>query len=101
VFSQKTPVGFEKITVSSTAVGCDATKRGHGSSAEANYALFRCETNDVRWRDDGSAPTATDGQLLAAGEVLEYDGDLVGIEFIRKGGSDGTVMASYYNVQKG
>lgn len=35
-------------------------------------ALITAETQAVRWRDDGTAPTATVGYPLAAGVELRY-----------------------------
>ena len=53
------------------------------------------ETQNVRWRDDGTAPTASVGMPLAAGETLNYDGDLNRIRFIQQ--SSGAVLnVSYY-----
>lgn len=93
---QKKPIGFEQITVSSTAIGCTASKINPGSGvAGANYALFRCETSDVRWRDDGVDPTASVGYLLRTNEELVYDGQLSKIKFIRAT-ADATIDASYY-----
>lgn len=37
------------------------------------YFLIKPEAQAVRWRDDGTAPTATIGQPLAVGETLRYD----------------------------
>lgn len=87
--SPKTPLGYEKLTVSSTAVGLASIP------SRAYFALVRCESNNVRWRDDGTAPTATEGILMKADEFLEYDGSLTKIKFIRVG-SDATVYVSYY-----
>jgi hypothetical protein len=65
------------------------------SRAAANSAIFRCETADVRWRDDGTNPTSTAGYLLKAGEELPYDGNLNSLKFIRVS-ADATLDASYY-----
>jgi hypothetical protein len=94
---QKYPQGFEQIAVSSTAIGPTNTKLVSvaGATTEANFALFRVETADVRWRDDGTAPTSSAGTLLKAGEILEYDGALHRIQFIRVS-SDASVSAAYY-----
>lgn len=95
---QKDPKGFEQITVSSAAIGpTTATLNAITTKTdlEANCAVFRCETADVRWRDDGSNPTASVGYLLKAGEELVYDGNLRTLKFIRTA-SDATVDAAYY-----
>lgn len=37
------------------------------------YYLIKPEVQSVRWRDDGTNPTATVGNPLAVGETLRYD----------------------------
>jgi hypothetical protein len=63
--------------------------------AGATYAQIRAETQDVRWRDDGGAPTAAVGTPLAAGETLNYDGDLSAVRFIEQAAS-AKLNVSYY-----
>jgi hypothetical protein len=83
---------FQTITVSSSAVGLTPPTSGAPS-----YALIQCETNNVRWRDDGTNPTAAVGQLLSAGGILKYDGPLSLLKFIRVS-ADATLSVSYYSV---
>ncbi len=40
----------------------------------ATRAWISAEAQAIRWRDDGTNPTATDGYPLAAGAELKYDG---------------------------
>jgi hypothetical protein len=61
----------------------------------ANLALIVAETQAVRWRDDGTAPTASVGMPLATGVSLSYDGDLKAIRFIEQSAS-ATLNVSYY-----
>ena len=66
------PVGFETLTLSnSTAQGLNSTSR-----ASASVVVFSVETNSVRMRADGTAPTKTTGVLFAAGGpyCLDWDG---------------------------
>jgi hypothetical protein len=42
--------------------------------AQATYALISPETNGIRWRDDGTDPTAAVGFPVAAGATFVYDG---------------------------
>lgn len=58
--------------------------------------MIRCATANVRWRDDGTAPTASVGVPLNAGEELDYDGNQAVIQFIRTGAADATLDISYY-----
>jgi hypothetical protein len=58
-------------------------------------AVITAETNGVRWRDDGVAPTASVGMPLAAGSTLQYDGDIRKIRFIEQTAS-AKLNISYY-----
>lgn len=58
-------------------------------------ALILAETQAVRWRDDGTPPTASVGMPLATGVAFSYDGDLVGIRFIEQTAS-AVLHISYY-----
>lgn len=86
----RTPVKFEQITVSTTV---KTLGTGHGGS---NFAFVTCETNDVRWRDDGTDPTASVGQLLKAGQTLGYDGQPEDLRFIRVS-ADATLDVTSYS----
>lgn len=86
-------IDFEQLTSLSSAAGLTAATYLH-----ANYALIECDATAnkaVRWRDDGTAPTATVGMRLAPGAQLEYDGDLSAIQFIEEAAS-AKINVSYY-----
>jgi hypothetical protein len=53
------------------------------------------ETQAVRWRDDGTDPTASVGMPLATGVSLSYDGDLKAVRFIQQSAS-AIINVSYY-----
>ena len=61
----------------------------------ATLAVIVPETQPVRWRDDGTAPTPTVGMPLGVAAVLSYDGDLKKIRFIEQTAS-ATLNISYY-----
>ena len=51
----------------------------------ASWALIECESQQVRWRDDGTAPTSTVGILMNVGDILTYDGTkLAALKFIEQ-----------------
>ncbi len=51
----------------------------------ASFALISAEAQAVRWRDDGTPPTATIGYPLAAGNELRYDANgLSRLRFIQQ-----------------
>lgn len=64
-FRANRPLGYQQITTLSAAVGLTIPDG-------AAYAVIIAETQAVRWRDDGTAPTATVGQPLAAGVEMVY-----------------------------
>jgi len=61
----------------------------------ATLALIVPETQNVRWRDDGTAPTASVGMPIFVGASLSYDGDLNRIRFIEETAS-AKLNISYY-----
>lgn len=67
--------GFQQVTGLSTVVTLNVP-------ASASNALIQAETQAVRWRDDGVAPTASVGMLLPAGGELRYDGNLMALKII-------------------
>lgn len=78
-------LGYQQITTLSSATNLTIpTTDGTGLRAKPSLALIVAETQNVRWRDDGVAPTASIGMPLAAGVTLQYDGDLSRIQFIEQ-----------------
>jgi hypothetical protein len=78
-------LGYQQITTLSSATNLTVpTTDLNGLSAKPTLALIVAETQNVRWRDDGVAPTASIGMPLAAGVTLQYDGDLSRIQFIEQ-----------------
>ena len=81
-------LGYQQITSLSASTALTVP-------AGATMALIVAETQAVRWRDDGTAPTASVGMPLAVGTSLSYDGDLRAIRFIQQTAS-ATLNVSYY-----
>lgn len=77
--------GYQQITSLSSAQSLTVPdKNPQGTAGTPTTAIIRCETQAVRWRDDGTAPTASVGMPLAVGDTLVYDGDLKKIQFIEQ-----------------
>lgn len=66
-----------------------------GLSVKPTIAMIIAETQSVRWRDDGTAPTASVGMLLPVNTPFIYDGDLNKIQFIETTAS-ASLSVSYY-----
>lgn len=89
-------LGYQQITNLSSAVGLTVPALApDGSKQQPTFALIVAETQGVRWRDDGTNPTASVGMPLAAGVPLQYDGDLARIRFIETTAS-AKLNISYY-----
>jgi hypothetical protein len=89
--------GYQQITSLSSSTGLTVpTTDVSGLVGSPVVAIIRCETQGVRWRDDGVAPTAAVGFPLSPGDVLMYDGDLKRIKFIQQAASS-TLNVVYYS----
>lgn len=88
--------GYQQISTLSSATGLTVPTLGpDGLNAKPVFALIVAEGAPVRWRDDGTAPTASIGMPLAVGVPLQYDGDLTKIRFIEQSAS-AKLNISYY-----
>jgi hypothetical protein len=88
--------GYQQITVSTSQGLTIPARAPDGLNAKPVFALIVAEGASVRWRDDGTAPTATVGMPLAVGVPLQYDGDLSKIRFIQQT-TTGIINVSYYS----
>lgn len=85
---------YETLTV-------DATVGGKGFTAAKitgmTKAFITCETAQVRFTLDGTAPTTTIGHLLNPGDILRLDSaaDLVAFRAIRTGATSGVLQGSF------
>jgi hypothetical protein len=81
-------LGYQQITSLSASTALTVPIRDvNGLSCQPAIAIITPETQAVRWRDDGVAPTASVGMPLAVGVTLQYDGDITKIRFIEQTGS--------------
>lgn len=85
-------VAFETVTVSSAAVGFTVA-----NTAGVVAVAVTVESQSLRYRDDGTAPTATVGHQVDAGGSLWVCGGSIGrFQAIRKDGADSTLRATFY-----
>lgn len=78
------PTAYEQLTVSSSAVGLTASKYKPSTGRPANLAFIRVAGGNVRYRQDGTDPTASVGVPVNVGETLNLEGDLASYKFIRQ-----------------
>ena len=81
--------GFQQITAATLAASTPLIIPTHPSTGEKpNAAMMTSFTGNVRYRDDGSAPTAAIGLRLVAGvDPYLYMGNLETFRAIAEGGS--------------
>jgi hypothetical protein len=73
----KDALGHEQIAVLTSAVGFTSIPAG------TETVLLQAETQNVRWRDDGTNPTSTVGLILIANTLYEFTvGQLARMKFI-------------------
>lgn len=89
--------GYQQIVgpATSTALTVPTRSSQTGVAGTPTVAVIVVESQTVRWRDDGVAPTASIGMPIYPGGVLVYDGDLTRIRFIQSSAS-ATINVSYY-----
>lgn len=85
------PVGYEQVTVSTTAIGLTVP-------VGAQRAVMVVEAQPLRYRDDGTDPTATVGMLAVATTRFDIESReaLLAFKAIRDGGTNATLSVSYY-----
>lgn len=84
----RVPKGYQQLGTLSSAIGLTVP-------AGARVALIQAEAQIVRWRDDGTNPSATVGMPIAAGDTILYNGDLSAIKFFEAAGG-AKLNVSYY-----
>lgn len=82
---RRTPCGYQQITTLSSAQAL--TIPTNICASGITFAVIVAEAQAVRYRDDGTDPSATVGQPLAVGVALEYSGSLTKIKFFEQAAS--------------
>lgn len=88
--SLATPKGYQQI-LNTSLTSAQALTVPTGA---ARALIQNNGSQNARYRDDGSAPTATVGARLIAGQALDYRGPLSALQFIRE--ADGATLDILY-----
>ena len=85
-----TPKGYQQLTSITSSTGLTVP-------SGATYCVVVVEANGVRYRDDGTAPTASVGMPLAVGQSVSFYGttELAAVKFIQQA-SGAILNVSYY-----
>jgi len=72
--TDRTPISYEAITVSSTAVGFSEGEKnpttGLGKGQQVKEIFATVETDQIRYTVDGTTPTDAVGHLVSAGQSI-------------------------------
>lgn len=81
MIDEEVSFNFQSLTVSTTAVSPTATV----GDLKAHRAVITVETDQIRFRYDGTAPTSSVGHIMNPGERLIMEGrsNISGLQFIR------------------
>lgn len=81
-----TPVGYAQIVGIATAISPPVAGR---------ILMLNPETQAIRIRDDGTAPTTSVGLLIPAGTIYEYKGDTSKLKIIEDAASSTLNVLGY------
>lgn len=81
-------VGYQQITVLSAAVGFTLPTKDprSGEAITPTMAIVIATAQAVRWRGDGTDPTAAIGMPLAVNTYHTFEGDLANYKFFEQAG---------------
>lgn len=89
---RRTPCGYQQLTVT-TLQSLTIPAACNGAPV---LAVIKVETQAVRYRDDGTAPTSSVGMPVAVTDApIYYEGTISALQFIAQV-SGGVVDVSYY-----
>jgi len=90
------PFAYESLAIEGTAKGLTSTVYAP-TGKQAMRAIITVEDAQIRYRIDGTDPTATEGHLLNPMAVLVVIGPkaIATIRFIAKGTTAGKISVSY------
>lgn len=86
-----TALGYRQVTATGSVFTLPTPPAG------TRRAIIQAEAQAIRWRDDGTAPTAAIGMTIGAGGELRYDGaNMTALQMIA-GVAGAIANISYYS----
>lgn len=100
--NNKPKVGYdyEQITVNGATLLTTAKYKPSTSEAQADSAFITASGGEMRYRYDGTAPTASLGHILADGNflILEGQNQMEKFQAIKTGDRNGTLDVTYERI---
>jgi hypothetical protein len=92
-----TPGGAGTYTISAANTASSASATSGGIPPQATMVMLQAETANVRYRDDGGAPTNAIGMLIVSGQnPMLYTGSLSSLQFILNASGSPLLDAEFY-----
>ncbi len=88
---------YESITVAATAIGFTTATCRPTNAPAASRAICSLETGQIRFRYDGTDPTAAEGHILDTSRTLEVVGiqNILNFRAIATGATSGILKVTY------
>jgi len=90
-------LGYGQLTSLAAAVAVSTVTGGIPKGTET--VLLQAETQDVRYRDDGTVPTASVGRILAAKTLYEFTVAQIARMNVIEAAASGKLNISFYGVK--
>ena len=92
-----TAYAFESISVSSSTTAVGFTASNITPAFQPTRVIITVEDGQIRYRYDGTDPTATVGHLMNSMDALVLKGkkNIEAMKFIRKTTTNATIMVTY------
>lgn len=82
------PLGYCQLSAVQLGSAVGLASCSGGIPAGATMAVLQADTANVRYRDDGTAPTSSVGESIVSGQIpMLYTGSLSNLKFIAATGS--------------
>lgn len=102
----RTAFAFEQITVAAASIPFTSATYAPvvtgvpSFQSRAEVAMFSCETAQIRYRADGTAPTSTVGTIINVGDVITVFGfnNIKQFAMIRTGATSALCSVHYFRV---
>jgi hypothetical protein len=91
------PLGYCQISAATLASATGLASCVGGIPSGTNTILMSADTANVKWRDDGTAPTGAIGMTLVFGQLpVTYNGTISKLQFILATGGSPILNVSFY-----
>lgn len=93
------PLGYAQLTsIDASTLVSTATFGSAGAAgipAGTQLLVVQPQSQAIRWRDDGTAPSTTVGMPLAVGATLNYTGNFAALRVISSTAGAGVNLVAY------